>query len=250
MLSLNSATLYAMIAIQTRLVALVIVTCLLEVPIHGRAAQTRTADKMQQKVSFAVHNQSVLEAVIALGINEQLPMGITLRQPEDLCKPQKTRTFTDVSVDALLSLLLADTDYKWTEADGVIEIGPGKRREAETTFLNMRINKFGAPSSTIQGAGIVLSGYITALLHPGQGYAGDILSSSDSEKTPPVSLHNTSVEQIANFIVSLGSKGVWILTPTAPSESAGNVKITDLRLSTYGYKDDANVLRNRLCIKQ
>jgi hypothetical protein len=95
----------------------------------------------------------------------------------------------------------------------------------------------------------MLSGYITALLHPGQGHAGDILSSSDSEKTPPFSLHNVSVEQIANFIISLGSKGVWILTPTAPSELAGKVKIADLHLRTYGYKDDANYLMSNICSK-
>jgi hypothetical protein len=227
---------------------LIIVSFLLDAPTCSRASQTQPSDKMRQKGSFVVHNQSILEAVIAFGMNEQLPMGIVLMKPKDLCKPQETRTFTDVPVDALLSLLLADTDYKWTETDGVIEIGPTKQSEADKTFLNVRIKKFGAPRSTIQGIGIVLSGYVTALPHPGQGYAGDILSSSDAEKTPPFSLQNASVEQIANFIVSLGSKGVWILAPITSGESAG--KVTNLRLRTYGYKDDANFLRNSLCIKQ
>lgn len=147
---------------------------LLGVPAYGSVAKAQATDKMQQKVSLVMHNQSILEAVVALGINAQLPMGITLTRPQELCNGQETRSFTNVSRAELLSLLLA--------------------------------------------------------------------------KTPPFSLHNVSVEQIANFIVSLGSKGVWTLTSNAPEEPA-NRKITDLRLNTYGYKDDVNALKSNLCSK-
>jgi len=93
--------------------------------------------------------------------------------------------------------------------------------------------------TTIQGLGVLLANRITVILHPGQGYVGHISSSLEAETIPPFNLRDVTVEEAANFIVSRGAKGVWILYPTSEAE---------VSVRTFGYKDDASVLSNTGCV--
>ena len=53
---------------------------------------------------------------------------------------------------------------------------------------------------------------------------------------------DVTVEQAADSIVSRGSKGVWILSQSA------RVEDREVNLTSFGYKDDALILRNTACI--
>lgn len=96
----------------------------------------------------------------------------------------------------------------------------------------------------MQGLGVVLSGYIQSRLEPEKGFAGNVLSSTQSAMVKPFRLEN-AVKQIANHIVSLDEKGVWILR-TAPE---GQSQAEKVQLKIYGYKDDAAILAHMGCFR-
>ena len=108
----------------------------------------------------------------------------------------------------------------------------------------MRFNTYNGMNTTIQGLGVILSGYIRSRLFPGRGYAGNILSSTDAEKVTAFTLQNASVEEIADYIVSRGTKGIWLLHALSDGEEK---RPRDVDLKIYGYKDDGIELESMSC---
>jgi len=94
------------------------------------------------------------------------------------------------------------------------------------------------------GLGIVLAGQILARLGLTQGYAGTITSAIEADEIPPFRLHNVTVEQIANHIVTLQNRGAWILYPPGRTMKE---KAEDAHLRIYGYKDDLRALEAESC---
>lgn len=215
----------------------------------GGAASDHPPSAHTERVSFAVYDQDILHALLRLGSQERIPMGIVLDNENTLCGARKTIEVTNVSLAQVMKTMLVGSYDTWGTNDGVITVKPKQIPDATARVLNMKFDKFGGGHTvtTIQGIGSVLSGWIDSTLHPGQGFAGDILSSPDSERIRPFTLRKASVEKILDYTVSLGSKGVWILhQPTVDSRG----RFSDVDLHTYGYKDDSWVLKTLSCSAQ
>jgi hypothetical protein len=200
------------------------------------------APDIKKYISIAKPSQSALQLLIQVGLQEHIPLGIVLDGTGKLCTLPKGMTTKDVTVEQLLNTLLSDSSYIWLVKDGVIEVAPKQMPKSAQQVLDIRFDRFSSMKTTIQGMGNVLVDRISSHFHPGQGFAGFIVSSPDAEKVPDFTLSNASTEQILSHLVSLGNKGIWILSP--PAEPS---KQTYDQLNTYGYKDDAWALGHVPC---
>jgi hypothetical protein len=205
-----------------------------------QGAKMSHLDPHTQTVSISV-NSSVLLALIKLGSDTHTPLGVVLEEgkPEKLCEEHRQITVQDRPMADFLDALLTRSNYIWSADGGVIVIQPAHLSDDVSRVLNMKFDRFGGMQTTMQGLGINLTGWIHARLHPeASGFAADILSSPDAEQFSQLEIRNASVEQILNHIVSLGSKGIWILRLRQNFE-----RTRDIDLHTYSYKDDARGLQ-------
>jgi len=217
--------------------------CMFSIFIAVKEVPGQSSIDLQKQVSFDTHGQNTMHSLVQLASQERIPLGIIVDR-DTLCKQPQSVHFAELAFADVVRSLLVDSGNTWFINNGVLEVRPTHTPEPATQILSIRFDEFNALSTTVQGLGIILSGYIRSRLYPGQGYAGDILSSSDSEKVASFTLHNVSAEDIANAIVSRASKGVWILYAAFD----GKEKLPrHIALRTYSYRDDAKILQDIPC---
>lgn len=203
-------------------------------------------DAKPARTVFTVRLREVtpLEGLVRFASENHVPVGIIISQTNGLCGQFKNIDLDGASVEQVLNAMIPSPEYIWSKEGEVFVIGPSSLPETSRFLLQLRLDRFSSMSTTIQGLGIILSSRIYGLLHPGAGYAGNIVSPVDAEKINPFTLDNVNVEQTANYIVSLGNRGLWILYPVPGDHQ----HIADIpRLYTFGYADDGQVLSKLSC---
>jgi hypothetical protein len=166
------------------------------------------------EVTFACPDATPLELIESIGRQTRIPIGIVLGQDSDLLSKMK-RNFQLFEVDAKSALLEAVTGTGYTvseSGDGFVLIA-GDLTPRQSDVLNETLSGFG-PRSDVTMA--LLAAQLTMWLqsavdHP-TGFIGSIGSSTNEERFTLPALPPMTVQQIADEIVSLGSKGLWILT--------------------------------------
>ena len=213
--------------------------CLLAISLI-KARNVPSVDLQRQNISISV-DTTILLALSKFGSEARIPIGIVLEtnKPHQLCEESGQVTIRDRPLSEFLDALLAQSGYTWSVDDGVIVVHPAHVTDQLTRVLTIKFDRFGGIQTTMQGLGIVLDTWVYSRLHPeAKGYAGDILSSLGADQFPHFEVRDASVEQILNKIVSLGSKGIWLLRLDKDFEHNRNVD-----LHTYSYKDDANAVQ-------
>lgn len=204
----------------------------------AQSSATPAVVDLNKTVTMTTHGTR-LRRVFQLTAEQGIPVGIVMKDLV-LCDEKQPRVYTAVKVSGILDSILSDSGHEWHLQNGVLQVRPSHNTAPlENRVLRSKLPNFGGFSATIQGLGIVLAGNIRSILHPGEGYAGSIMNSLDAETTPAFNLHAVSVEEAANYIVSLGSKGGWVLYQTDSAE---------VSLRAFGYKNDSNELRRITCI--
>ena len=206
-------------------------------------ASTLQETQPNQVISINLQSVSPFQALLFLGTKYHVPLGIVIATPTKLCSPLKTIQFEHATVEQALTKVLSGSDYLWERDGDAYIVKPRAPGEAEEQILNLRLDRFSGSDTTIQGLGIILAGYIHSHLYPKEGYAGDILSTPESEHIPPFTLSNVTVKQVANYIVGLKNKGVWILYPKPDQPE----KTQSQQLYTYGYSDDHDLILSLPC---
>lgn len=197
----------------------------------------------QQTFSFDMKNSSLLQGLLKFGSENQLPLGIVLQPGDLLCRTTRSLSIKEAPAGQIIEKILEGSDYVAENKRGVWTVMPRNIPAGSSYLLNTRMEQFGTMRTTLQGLGIILAGYIRAHLRPNEGYAGDIVSSTTAENVEPFTLHNVTVEETANHIVTLAGKGIWILyaVPDNPRE------VVARHLYIYGYKDDVGVIEGLSC---
>jgi hypothetical protein len=190
---------------------------------------------LNRTVRIDIRDETPFQALLKLGLAEHIPFGIEVDQT--LCG-EPARPVVKDTVSRVISSFLAPTDATWTITEGAVRIQAKKRKIAARLVGDLKIDQFQGMNTSFQGLGIILTGHIYARLHPRAAYAGDILSSSESTPVAPFSLQDATVEEIADHVVSLDSRGVWIRY--AEHKPDPIVRI-------YSYRDDAKLLKTLSC---
>jgi hypothetical protein len=189
---------------------------------HVSAAKdSAIAPALGPTVTYTKQESTPFELVTAVAQQTHVPIGIILGQnPDTLHEP---RSYDLRSVDARAALLEAirGTGYSLKEDSGVFEIYAGDLTSRQHDLLTHRYQNFASnPSSTMFGLGVDLTMWMRAVIDPDQGFAASILSSTSDETFNLGVIPSATTEEIANRIVTLGSKGMWIFRVTGSPTTA------------------------------
>jgi hypothetical protein len=204
--------------------------------LYGQSAAV--SDLSQQKITLSV-DTSVLRALVQFGLSTRLPVGVVLGPDTRKALCEKTVRISVVARPAseFLDDVTAGSGYRWSVRDGVFVFRPSSVPRATDDVLKMKIEHFGGDQMGMHVMGVLLGDRIVQTLHPSNGVGGSILSPGDPELLTLRETEKSSVEQILNRIVSLGSRGMWFFQTDPHFEQYDNV-----HAYTLSYKDDAGLL--------
>ena len=161
---------------------------------------------------FEAHEQPALEALLRLGYDSKLPLGVVLVD-DALCKRKVSVRASQRSAARILTELIGQLPgYGWSIRNGVAVIAPLRMPQSSARLLNMVVPRFGATRVGAADQVLFLETYVWDILRPSRGSALNILSTPGAEM-PPLEMRNSTVEQILSRIVARGAGGEWVLFP-------------------------------------
>jgi hypothetical protein len=171
------------------------------------AVQTRSV--LTSKIEkFEVHNTNVLDALLLLGQQERIPMGIEL-VTDQMISNGLTFNLESKSVDyALRGILQGIPKSAWTEDRGVILI---RLEHKQPSLFDTIIPSFQMPRATLQEMSNLLMMDLKLQLNPGiHGFAGHFPPGDTSRSIPPIDLKNSTVRSILNEGVRRYEAAAWV----------------------------------------
>jgi hypothetical protein len=161
-------------------------------------------------VTFKCHQATPLDLIRATGRQTRIPIGVVLgKDPSLLSKPRRYDLEKVTARDALLEAIRS-TDYSIREEGGVLELIAGDLAPRQNGLLLLHYSNFKLGGTLVE-MGVFLTGWMWAVIRPGLGFMTSIAGSTNDEQFSGEAIPSATTEEIANKIVSLGSKGMWIL---------------------------------------
>jgi len=196
-------------------------------------------------VTFVARDATALHAILQMAQQTRQPLGIIFGEnPQRLCEIHHAFQIRTGQIRDALDQAILDTGYSIRDEDDILILQPPDLISWQQTLLDYHYESFSqeepVPMSYLAAQ---LTGWMWAAADPAQGYGGSILHSLDDEKVHLGTINGESTEQIANRIVNLGSKGVWMLKPNTPNPKGP----TDEQISIDSYHDDALFLPRLTC---
>jgi hypothetical protein len=169
------------------------------------------------EVTFECDHATALQLIEATGRQSRNPLGIILGEdPTLLSKIQRTYRLEKVDTKAALLEAIAGTGYSLKEEDNVFVLVAGDLTFRQRQLLSHEFSEFRSGSGeTMVKLGTELTMWIKTEIDHEDGFGGSILSSTNDERFTLGAIPASTTEELANRIVSLGSKGMWVLTMDA-----------------------------------
>lgn len=169
------------------------------------------------KVTFQCDLATPMDLIRATGQQTRIPIGVVLGQDLNaLSKPVGSYNLKEVSArDALLEAI-EGTGYSLREEDHVTVLFAGDITSPQMQLLKHQYSDFGSErGATMVELGAGLNEWMWAAVDPVKGFGASIQGSTNDEHFTMVPIKDATTEEIANRIVSLGSKGMWIFRVAA-----------------------------------
>jgi hypothetical protein len=168
-------------------------------------------------VTFTCDHASSLQLIQAAGRQTRLPIGIVLGNDPTILS-RTMRSFSLAKLDAKSTLLeaIAGTGYSLNESNGTFVLIAGDLTSRQRQVLDHVYPDFKAGlDQTMVELGVQLTMWMQAEIDHVPGFGGSILYSLNDERFTFAATSPSTTEEIANGIVSMGSKGIWILRADA-----------------------------------
>jgi hypothetical protein len=185
-----------------------------------------------------------LQAIIGIATTDKVPMGIILGVKQTLCEPQRKFSFSGMSTLQALQKALEGTGYTVMLEQRVYEVKAPDLTRREQEVLTFQFPKFGSTPTSMSGLGAWLTGYVLSVIEGGGGFAVDTLGSTNDEIIQIPEMRDLSAPQIANEIVKLGSKGIWVMRATRCDSGP---KPGSTLFDFYSYHDALQILGKLTC---
>ena len=193
-------------------------------PLEGQGVSQPAQIASKIVPAFDVEGLDILDALLQLGRQAETPLGIEYLNPADLDKPV-TLHVKDTSVANIVQAVLARrTAYAWTVDGGVIHIGHPGLPSGERNVLDHVLSEFTTAGRTdlVTAATVMLPGQLRRQENPPRqpsgvtGMVGSIIGARPEDQVGPLTMHNVTVRQVLNRLVSEGNRGAWVvLVPPA-----------------------------------
>jgi hypothetical protein len=165
-------------------------------------------------VTFKCDRATALQLIEATGRQTRGPIGIVLGEdPTLLSKTRRTYNLEQVDTRSALLEAIAGTGYSLKASNGVFVLIAGDLTSRQQQVLDHEYPDFKSePHQTMVELGVQLTMWMLTEIDGVTGFAGSILGATNDERFTFGAMAPSTTEEIANRIVSLGSKGMWILT--------------------------------------
>ncbi len=179
---------------------------------HGGIASRRLA-------AFDVQGVSMLDALLQLGRQARIALGIEYLHPRDLDEKVSLH-LTQVSVGQVVEAILqTHKGYTWKVEGGVVHIGHAAQTAAGHSLLDVSLQHFAIPAKTAlsTAANLMLPAQLQRQLQPPSptsrvtGIAGSALGGRVENQVEPLDLHNVTVRQVLDRLVSEKSNAAWVI---------------------------------------
>ncbi len=172
----------------------------------------------EMKVTFKCDHATPLDLIRTVGFQTRIPIGIVLgRNLDSLSKTTHPYDLENADAKSALLKAIEGTGYSIKNENHVVILIASDLTPHQEDLLVHQYSNFGVgwPSDKMICWGLTLTGWLRYAAHPGSGYGISCFTSSNEEQfklnTAPVA----TTEEIANQIVSQGSKGMWIFKVSA-----------------------------------
>jgi hypothetical protein len=158
------------------------------------------------KVTFKCTRATPLDLIRATGRQTRIPIGLVLGlDSSKIEKPQRSYDLEGVTAQEALIEVIQDTGYVLRKnEEGVFVLIAGDMTPRQKSLLYLQYASFQA-SGTLAQMAAQLNGWMRVAAHPGFGYGGSILGSTNDERFTLEEMRSATTEEIANKIVSQGS---------------------------------------------
>lgn len=182
------------------------------------------------KVTFQCERAAPMDLIRAVGEQTRDPIGVVLGEdPDALSRP--TRSYDVRAMDAKDALVEAiqGTGYSLEGKNGVMELIAPDVTQRQEELLTHRFSSFGPlTNATMVEMGAGLTEWLRFAVDPAKGFGASIGGALNDERFTLKTFQNSSTEEIADRIVSLGSKGMWIFRADASSYNGGSTDEIDI----------------------
>jgi len=162
--------------------------------------------------SFRVERLPLLDALLQLGQQEDVPSGIEYVDRQVLEKPISVR-MDETTVGEIREMLLGrHKGYSWHFREGVVTVSHASDGSGRENLLDRVIPKFSVLRCTVGDASNLLRMDFQLELHPQiKGFAGDYSPGNSQNLIGPFKLRNVPVWKVLNRLVSANKKAAWIV---------------------------------------
>ena len=186
------------------------------------------------KVTFRCSKATPLDLMKAVGRQTRTPIGIVLgRNTDALTKERRPYDLEGVTPETALREAAEDANYTLKQEGLVWVLVADDATFSQNSLLQQSYSGFNIDRPTpMVVMGATLTMWMLASAHPEiRGFGGSTLHSLNDEQltlqTPP----SATTEMIADMIVSLGSKGMWILR--ANPDYSDDVSNDEVEIEAY-----------------
>lgn len=194
------------------------------------------------KVTFKCDRVTPLDLIQAIGRQARIPIGIVLgRDPSILSKPSRSYDLEKVDARLALQEAIQGTGYTLKEENQVMVLVSDNLTTRQEELLTHSYSDFGPGSNlTMVELGVALTMWMRVAIDHIAGFGGSIQGSLNDERFTVKPTQSPTTEEIANEIVSLGSKGIWIFrADPLPTSGASTDEVV---IEPYQhYSNSANV---------
>jgi len=163
------------------------------------------------KVTLRAEGKTLLGAILQLGVQQRIPMGIECVD-HNLLTMRVNRATGPATVGGVLDAILSSASgFYWKEDAGVVNISCRDLASQKKNMLNLVLRRFSMPECTMGDASHLLRMAIFWQLHPGVAVAGNYNPGRSKNLIGPLELRDVTVRAALNQIISLGPRGAWIV---------------------------------------
>lgn len=174
--------------------------------------------------SFDVDGTNILDALLQLGRQMHIPLGIEYLNPADLQR-RVTVHVKGGSVGKIVQAILGErTAYRWDTEGTVIHVVHPALASGEQNLLDHVLREFAIRGRTdlVTAATVTLPGQLEREISPPKpspgvaGEMGSILGGRPEDQVGPLTMRSVTARQVLNRLVSEGNKAAWVvLVPPA-----------------------------------
>ncbi len=184
-------------------------------------------------VTHKVPAKELIVPAIALARRDRIPAGVIVGR-ESYCAlvPNLAQSFATGTVKEAFAEIAKATGGSVTTDGKVLVLRVGTPPKRLSKALSFKFPRFPKVDGTLPDLGALLDGWMLSTLPENNGFGSSIGISPGEETLHLPESTNVSVQEVADKMVSLGSKGIWIAMDTN-DDSSDSARTMSIDLYSY-----------------